>query len=440
MNKILTTCKNINYVSFILFAITFFYLCIHHPVIDPDSHGYIQGEFIRQPLDYLFIFAFHWAHPYQLQVVMWAQSLFTLFSLCYAKNYLQKKLGISNFLILISFLCTLITVCFYYQMSHIDSEGISFPLFILTFCVLLDCFSEKNYKKIVLSAFLISLLILTRTQFYFFYGILFALIVWCVIKQYPKKYIVMCLLIFIASSIFTNILDRTYHYFKHGYFVTEPLAGILTVIQPLYLSTPQLINDIGQVDEQRRIQSLMHYIATENLNQETAFLLPNTFKNYNYAYQEYAKNYNTILHQVCHTFSNQSCQSVSTISSSALLKMNKESLHITGALFIHNIKENIWFFTYKLINTIGNVSFFIFIVILFCGIGLKTLKNNFIENTPGNLFVILSLLIIILNAATIAFAEPTLPEYTCYSQFLLYCLAAFFAEKILFSKRKNFYP
>lgn len=417
----------------VLFSLTFLFLIFHYPIIDNDSPGYIQGELIRQPLDHLFISLFYWAKHYQLFYVMWAQSILTIFALCYARNWLKKKLKVSDFLILPVLLIVLISICFYYQMTHIDSEGIAFPIFIFTFFNLLDCFFEKNYFKIIISSILVGALILTRTQFYFFYGVFFVLISWFILNKLPVKYIFTNLAIFIFSAILTNFLDHTYHYYKNGYFVTEPFSGILTVIQPLYLSESNSADYFNNPFEKKQVQFLLDTLKKENLNHEKKNLNLMDMKNYQYSYQEYSKNYNTILQLVCSSYSNSPCQSTLTISPATLLSMNTSTSHITKILFLHNIRENSLLFIYKIINSIGNISFFGFIFYLLFSVFFSLIKNTKRSNEIEKIFIMLSLIIIISNAGIIAVAEPSLPEYTCYSQFLLYCLAAFFAKKVFFN-------
>lgn len=422
--------KNFDPVTLTLFIITLLFLIFHHPIIDNDSPGYIKGELIRQPLDHLFIALFNWSKQYQLYCVMWTQSILTFFSLCYARNWLKKNLGLTDFSIFPALLFVLISICFYYQMTHIDSEGIAFPLFIFSFFNLLDCFFEQSYWKIIVSSILVGALILTRTQFYFLYAILLAIIFWYVLKKFPIKYTLTSLIIFIASMISTTILDHTYHYFKNGYFVTEPFSGILTVVQPLYLSQSNSAQYFNNKFEKIYVQSLLDTISKKNINYEVKSHNLNSMKSYQYAYQEYSENYNTILQLACSSYSNQPCQSTLGLSPPTLISMNALTSHISKILFLHNIQNNILLFVYKVINSIGNIGFFGFVIFLFFSVLFSILKNNRSNRNIEKIFVFVSLIVIISNAAVIAAAEPTLPEYTCYSQFLLYCLAAFFSEKV----------
>ena len=106
--------KKPDYFLLTLSAIFLLFLLTHQPAFDPDSLSYINGSIIRQPLDPLFIGLFKWAGKNQLLFVMWAQSVFTFFLFYYARNWIKKNLFVSDFFIMLAFICTFITVTFYY--------------------------------------------------------------------------------------------------------------------------------------------------------------------------------------------------------------------------------------------------------------------------------------------------------------------------------------
>jgi len=55
------------------------------------------------------------------------------------------------------------------------------------------------------------------------------------------------------------------------------------------------------------------------------------------------------------------------------------------------------------------------------------------EPNYSQIFVAMIILITFLNAAVVAMVETYLVGYFCYSQFMLYCLAAFLADRVFFN-------
>src|SRR3990167_429040 len=236
-------------ILFIFFLIMAF-LCTHSPYLGNNAKTYIDFSIIRQPLYPIFIGLFHWAGKYQFYFVMWTQSIITFIALLYGRNWLKKNLQLSDWSLIPVILFVLITISFHYQMISIDDpEGLSFPFFIFAFFNTIECFQEKSIKKIVCLSIWVSVLILLRTQFYFFYGIYIALILWCFLKKKPMSYIAKVALIFIVSIGLTNLADRSYHYLANGVFINEPFSGLVTVIQPLYLANSDAENYFANTEQ-----------------------------------------------------------------------------------------------------------------------------------------------------------------------------------------------
>src|SRR3989338_7574830 len=156
----------------LLAGIIIFFLITHSPNYQQyDAPGYINFSVIRPPIYPIFLWLFHWAGHYQFILVMWLHAIITFVALLYARSWLKKKLKIADFLIFVVFLFVILTICFHFQLIMIGSEGLTFPLFILIFFKLIECFKNFGLKKIAGLSALVSILILTRLQFYYLYGI-----------------------------------------------------------------------------------------------------------------------------------------------------------------------------------------------------------------------------------------------------------------------------
>lgn len=406
------------------------FLLKNTPYLGHNAQSYIDFSLIRQPLYSIYIWLFHWAHDAQYKMAMWAQGLLTLYAFLYARRWLKKNLHIQDIVMMPIFLFVLITVCFHYQINSLDDpEGVTFPLFIITFFNLVECFFQVSLKKIIMLAVLVSLLILARTQFYFFYPIFLVMVIYHIWKKSPKRFILMSTLIFISSSVLTNLADRTYHYYMNGYFSTEPFSGILTIIQPLYLANSNAEYYFKNPEEQQLVKILQSKITKADLNQYASTLNPSSSNFLDYINQEYDKNYLPIQGIVNRTFTGIPFKYVYKVQNPQFIYMNTLSLDITKILFMHNIRENLQLYFHKIIGAMGGTAYFYFFNLLLLFSLIKIFRRRNQNITIGEIFVFLTLLITLCNAMVVAVAEPNCTRYFCYTQFLLYCMSVYVTGK-----------
>lgn len=424
--------KALSRVFFAIFCLSIpMFLLFHKVYVDSNTPTYTHDMIIRQPLYSIFLALFNWAGQYRFSVAMWIQGSLTFFSLLYARSWLKSNLQLTDASILPIFFVTLITISFHYQMVSVDDpEGITFPLFIFAFFQLVDCFSAVNFYKITVVSGLVSLLILTRTQFYFFYGVFIVLLLWFVWKKFPAKYILYSMMIFVLSAIITNLADRTYHYFENGSFINEPFSGILTVIQPFYLADPNAFQYFQNSQEKNLVKVMQHNIASKQLNHDVMTYSPNSIQYYEYLNNEYAKNYLDIQDMLNKAITHTSFYKIYDVNNASLIKMDKLTLDISQILFIHNIKKNTMLYSYKIVDAMGGIPCFIFFALMLLFSIIKIFQNRTMNLVPGELFVFLMLLISFLNAMVVAVAEPNCARYFCYTQFLLYCFGAYVVRTI----------
>jgi hypothetical protein len=311
-------------------------------------------------------------------------------------------------------------------MSYIQSEGLAFPFFIFTFFSMVKCFQTFTLKKIFYLACWVSILILTRLQFYYFYGMFILLCVWYLWKKESIKSILFCILILLSSILLTTLLDRSYHYFKNGAFKNEPISGIQFVIQPVFLTNSNATSYFTDRTEKTIVQNIIYKIEKNKLNKNSALLNTPILQYYEYAYEEYSRNYVTMQSIVHDEFSKNT-----------LFSENKTANKISTTLFFREYKKNLFFYLWKVIDSMGGIPFFLFSCILLFSAIIATFKNRDLTPNIMQLFILLSLVITFFNALLVAIAEPALPPYFCYTQFLLYCLSAIFSKKIFFNYRKD---
>lgn len=414
--------KYLSNIAFIfLILISFLFLLKSTPNTGYDSDSYIHFSAIRPPVYPLFISLFQWAGSHQFMCVMWAQSMLTLFALYYSKKKFEYSMGISPFLIFFAILFTLITICFHFQFRYIESEGLSFPFFIFAFFACLNAFKQYSLKNIIVFSLWVSILILTRLQFYFFYGVFLLLLLWYIKRKVAGKSILKTIIIFIASIMITALLDHTYHFIKNDRFSSEPISGVQFAIQPLFLASANAETLFSDPTISNVVKKIQTGLIQTKLNQDAQLLSQFKLQHYEYAYQEYNRNYVAIQQIIYSVFSNVSTTEENSIT-------NK----IAKTLFMHDMKKNIFFYAWKVIDAFGGIPNFLFFVLFLPAILLATQK----EMDMVSLFVSLSVITMFANALLVATAETNCPPYFCYTQFLLYLLSALFADRIFFHEKK----
>ena len=408
--------KRINNIPYLVLAIwIIMFLCTHAPNLEYDTHGYIHFDVRRPPLYPIFIWLFNWAGYYQFQLLIWIQGCLLCAALMYARHWLRTNLKLSDFSIFLVCVAVVFTISLHFQITYVQSEGITFPLFIVIFFLLIECFNKFNLRKICYLAALTSVLILTRLQFMYFYVIFGILCLWYLWQHVPIKLCGIAIALLFGSMLTTIFIDHGYHYVKHGIFGGAPYGGILLLVQTLYLADNDAARYFKDPIEKDYVQSLIDRRNAQHLNSN--ILLLKHFKPtfYENAYHVYAKKYIKL---------QQLIENILSYKTSAFTA-DAMAMRINKIFFIHNIKTNLLFLLWKFIKCMEGVPVFTFFCIALITSMVKIARNKIRAPDLSLIFIFIVTIVTILNAAIIAICNPYLPGYFCYSQFIFYCVAAF---------------
>ena len=402
--------KELTLLWWTLIALVIAFLCTHSPNLEYDTPSYITFGMNRPPLYPFFIWLFHWAGRYQFLFIMWTQGGILLGALYYARYWLRARLHLTDVAIYMVFICTIFTIAMHYQINFIQAEGLAFPLFIATFFLLVECFQKFSLKKIGWLAFAVSVLILLRLQFYYLYFVFLLLSLWHCWQRVPIKQWMLSVAILLSSMLLTVFIDHTYHYFKHGFFGGAPYGGVLVMVQTLYLADHTAESAFQNSQEKALMRRMLAKRDLLKLNQDVPLqniMQPSALQ---LAYQAYAKNYLALQAIITETLPADAIQA------------GRIAIEMDKMLILHQPKQNILFFLWKYVKCMGGIPIFLFFLILLL-VGIYNMVSQAGSSAVG-IFIGLSTSITFLNAATIAVCNPDLSMYFCYTQFLLYCLAA----------------
>lgn len=216
----------------IIIAVYFLSCAIFGTVgICPDTDTYLSLSPARDPLYGIFVHVFSFMEePLQLWVIVLIQNILGAFSCIYLLFFLIRKFKINVFVQFLVTACLLIphimipmsTVSGMVLLNTILSEGITLPLYLILFTLLLQFVFEKDNKKAVrymlLALLLCVLLIAARGQ------LLSILVVFVIVSVYRflvngnKKMFIMVFVLAITGYAAKIVINNTYNLVSNGVF------------------------------------------------------------------------------------------------------------------------------------------------------------------------------------------------------------------------------
>ena len=194
----------------------------------------------------------------------------------------------------------------------------------------------------------------------------------------------------------------------------------MLVTQPIFLTTNnKVVNYFNDPKEKKYLHEILVGMDKLKLNKEADLLNTTKPSHYQFAYEEYNKNYTTL--------NNLAAQVLLTKTPT---ESNAISQDIAKTLFLHEPKKNLFFVLWKFIVFMGGIPTLLFFVILTSGIFVNILRNKNRELSYEQLFVALFVIITYMNSAVIAVFQMNSAPYFCYTQFLFYCFAAYITDRI----------
>lgn len=419
--------KELPYLLLAILVISF--LCTHSPYLEYDvDPSYLLFGPVRPPLYPVFIWLFRWAGSYQFSLIMWTQGILLFAALLYTRYWLRKNLQVSDFSVFLVCLLIILTIGLHFQIWFIQSEGLSFPFFIWTFFLLVECFQKFSLKKLSFLALWVSVLVLTRLQFYYLYIIFGILCFWYLWQRVPFKSLSKAVIILFGSMLATTVIDHSYHYFKHGFFAGSPYKGLLVMMQALYLADDNAADFFQNPIEKAYVQALIDQRNAQHLNQDAELTGILKLSNYNYANQSYHRNSLAIQKIIENTLDTSVENKSGKVTN---FKSDKLALDIDKTLILHAPKKYVLFSLWKFLDCMQGIPAFLFFLILLFASFFKIIKEKIQEPDLSLSFVIIITIVTFLNAAIIAVSNLNLPVYFCYSHFMFYSLAAFLVSRTM---------
>lgn len=400
--------KNAKLLAAIILATLFLYFLRLGPIMSMDSQSYIQKELIRSPLYPLFINGIEiiFGKGNTIFLVIF-QLLFGFFSCYRMAAFIQKAYNLNGIFFLIILSLLLSPYAFYFG-NTILSEGLAYPLFLLTVQLLLQALLYKKFRAYGYAIFFLTLLVLTRRQYLFLYVVSFlvCLYLWYYVEKKRLLAKLSLLFILVSSIGVTDILERSHHYYYNGYFTTVPFVGMQIMAMPLYLSSDKdasLFTDPTEI----KVFTETKRIMKENKYDSTTLWKENEGPEYCHYYM----NYNNVTWGSLY-------QALLKNNIKNWVEIDKILIHMTGPLFLQHWQRITSLYLRNIIHSMGGYYNFIFIFFAFC----CSAYFHYLKKDPLSLGVFLAILISYGNYFSVAIVEPAMTRYTFSTNIILTCM------------------
>jgi hypothetical protein len=413
MNTFFKYIKNKNILFFIISALSFFVFCKTEPIYYSDSVGYISMSLIRSIGYSIFVNFFQSLFgSYGISILTFVQYFLGLFSCFFLIKSIKQTLNL-NYWFLVVLLGVIISPLSYeLKVSRsILSEGLAYPLFLLTTANLIIAFLKNKINNFYYAVLLTIILILVRGQFLFFTPILILVFVSIKRKKFSGKSILI-LLFLLAIPFLTILTDKFYHKIMHNAFVSTPWTGIQINTMPYFVSDK---------NDYKLFKTNLHkeYFRFNYENLESKKLLLNQFPVDKDKIDFFYKNYTIMCNETLSKDSYKFFDEKLTEDQKTILidKLNNEMFF---PLLINNLRKWSDIYSRNIIKGLGTFHIFIAYCIVFIVCLLLYIKND----KHHLKFVVLCLLIMFGNVFIVSIAEPATNRYLFYGNWILisFCL------------------
>ncbi|MEM6719535.1 MAG: hypothetical protein AAF611_09485 [Bacteroidota bacterium] len=252
----------------ILFLITIVVVLQSPAVMFPDSYGYRDMHIIRTPGYPLFLQFTQtvFGKYYEFGTVL-IQILFGCFSIYYFIYKLRSYKVINAFFSVCFTVILLLPFVLGLKIANnILTESISYSLYLILVAKFISFFISKEAKELYYSLPILALLLIIRYQFVYLIPIALGLIFWVHYPQRTLKKQALLIVLFLALPLMTSLVDRTYHKFVHGHFVSTPWNGMNLITAPFFVSDAEDKVLFDDPIEREFFKNTHYNLIEENMN------------------------------------------------------------------------------------------------------------------------------------------------------------------------------
>lgn len=305
------------------------------------------------------------------------------------------------------------------------SEALTYSLYLLVTLFFLEGLILKSVRSLWISIPILAILLMFRSQFLFMVPVALLIILWLALRHKDKKNYVSIGLAFIVLPLLTSLLDKTFHYLKHGYFVNTPWTGIPLITPAFYVSDEQDYQLYESEFEQQFFKSIhsqlikrnlnIHHLKEDGINDETTFYILHFSKISNETLFDYGK---TLLGK--EMSESQKFIALDALTKEMVLPLVLDNFGLWCKLYIKNI-----------VNAFGTSKYMLLYVILL----LFGLVGMIKKDMDG--YKVISLLSILTfgNIALVALGMHTIKRFTFYNDWVVFLIVFILLDTYMKQKK-----
>lgn len=402
--------NNQNWFLIVILALIFIPQLFMATQFQPDSQGYLTFSNMRPPMLPLLLGLNHLIMGKQFYLFRIFQVGLAVFSMVILESWMRRTFNVSKWLTAFALLLFLIPAFVYEKYGiTILSETITYPMFALLLVPMLNFFIHKNVKNAIGFSICTAILILTRNQFYFLYGMMLFGLAWLIYTRTTIKTILKIAGIFLITIIFVSLFNRTYHYLFNNSFSASSGNGAAVLVQPMFFAKASDAAYFKNEKDRAIFTALYNSCHKAGYTLDSQKVLNTNILTSSEIQNNFIQNYNPIFYKCLNP-------TMAKLGYTNVFEANKIMLPIAVTLIKNNWETNATFYIKKIMYSLGGyymTSIWLLIGIMACICLLKDRDNK-------RAIVTLALLLLVLaNSVTIASAEMMLNRYLGYSQLAL---------------------
>jgi hypothetical protein len=280
----------------LIIACIFIFLYIEGFIYQRDSIGYGNMHPVRSmgyPILILFFKMLSINH--YLNYLFAFQCILGAFVIFYATIAILRQFNLKNWTsFFIAFVLLIPYIVKVKIGSHIYSEAVTYPLFLLFLIAIMRYYYSESEKQLYISILLLTLLTIIRTQFIFvFPALIILLLIQFILKRILLKNLIAYSLILILSYAFINLIDCSYHLIAHKKFTRTPFTGIQLLTEIIYVSEKADTVLFDDLTSKSAFKTIISAVESKNFNKKS-FLKQSPYTSKDNINKHYRNTYNLI--------------------------------------------------------------------------------------------------------------------------------------------------
>ena len=304
--------------------------------------------------------------------------------------------------------------------NTIQSEGLTYPLFLLALRYLFLSIADVNTKAFAAYIYVLTLLLLSRSQFLIFIPASLFCLGYFAFVAAKKRQATGLLVLFVFALLISNTIIKANNYVSYGIFASPPTTFQQMLVAPLYLADKDDAKLFETTEERQLFEQVFQRILQKKAH--TSFFSPAVSRHVSH----FINNYNEISWQSLYPLALAQYTDAHPEASTFAAAIALDALFKKMSFTLIRAHFSKWFVFF--IQNVKNGSFDLRMLAALCIIvcvGMFRRPNGF------PLIAFLIVLLHLTNLVAVSLVEPTMQRYTFYTGVTMQLLIILCVAKVL---------